>query len=159
MCKRSASSHTVYDSAYCDWHFGVAMNFSFSEEQNQFRDAVRRFMEDRSPSSEVRRQIESGGTFDRALWHGLVEDLGICGIQVSGAAGGLGFGMTELGIVMEEMGRSLCCAPYFSSNVLATEAMMHCADGDHRARLLPDIVSGRRIAALAVAGADGTWAP
>ena len=82
------------------------MNFSFSEEQNQFRDAIRRFMEDRSPSSEVRRQIESGGTFDRALWHGLVEDLGVCGIQVSEAAGGLGFGMTELGIVMEEIGRA-----------------------------------------------------
>jgi alkylation response protein AidB-like acyl-CoA dehydrogenase len=59
---------------------------------------------------------------------------------------------------MEELGRSLCCAPYFGSAVLAAEALREAAAAESMV-LLPPIASGARIASLALAEPGGGWAP
>lgn len=134
------------------------MDFSFGDEQTEFRDAVARFFANRLPTAAVRRQIAADHDFDDALWTGLRDELGVCGVQVSDTHGGLGFGLTELAIVMEEMGRALCPAPYFGSSVLACEVLRHCALAEVQSRLLPAIAGGHRLAALVVADATGRWA-
>ena len=96
------------------------MRFSFSAEQDEFRSGLRRALEARSPAKEVRRLMATEQGFDREGWKKLNQELGLTAVHIPEAYGGSGFGYGELGIVLEEMGRSLLCAPFFSTAVLAT---------------------------------------
>ena len=136
---------------------GAYMQFSFTDEQEQFRAVVQRFVRDKSPTSEVRRLMATEEGFDRGVWQQLSEALGLPGIHVPETYGGLGFGFVELGIVMEEMGRSLLCTPYFGSAILATSAILNGASEAQKLALLPEISRGDRIASLAIAEASGSW--
>jgi len=131
--------------------------FAISDEQQQFRDMVRRFVEQHSPETAVRAQMESERGFDRAVWSAMAEQLGLQGLIVPEAFGGQGFGAVELGVVLEEMGRALLCAPYFSTAVLAANALLLAGDADANAALLPGIASGATIATLALAEPNGRW--
>jgi alkylation response protein AidB-like acyl-CoA dehydrogenase len=136
---------------------GAEVNFAFSDEQEQLRESVRRFLADKSPMSEVRRLMETPLGYDPAVWAQMAGQLGLLGLAIPEEHGGSGFGFTELAVVLEEMGRTLFCAPYFSTAVLATAAILAAADDEHKKRLLPGLASGQVIAALAVAEDDGRW--
>jgi alkylation response protein AidB-like acyl-CoA dehydrogenase len=133
------------------------VNFAFSEEQDQLREHVRRFMEDKSPSAEVRRLMETTEGYDPAVWQQMAQELGLQSLHIPEAYGGQGFTFIELGIVLEEMGRVLLCAPYFSTVVLAANAIMNAGTEEQRQALLPGIASGETIAALAFTEPNGKW--
>ena len=133
------------------------MEFAFSDEQDQFRAVVRRFLSDKSPTAVVRRLMETADGFDKAVWRQLADDLALTGIHIPEIYGGAGFGSVELGIAMEEQGRALLCAPYFSSCVLAAGAIAYAATDQQKADLLPAIASGEIRAALAVTEPNGRW--
>ncbi|MFT4584234.1 MAG: alkylation response protein AidB-like acyl-CoA dehydrogenase [Gammaproteobacteria bacterium] len=133
------------------------MQFSFTDEQEQFRAVVQRFVRDKSPTTEVRRLMHTAQGFDREVWRQLCEDLGLAGLHVPETYGGAGFGFVEVGIVVEEMGRSLLCSPYFGSSILATSAILHGASEAQKQALLPSLASGKKIACLALAEASGHW--
>lgn len=133
------------------------MRFSFTDEQHQFRDVVQRFLKDKSPTTEVRRLMEEEEGFDRTVWKQLCEELGLSALHVPEKYGGQGFGFVELGIVMEEMGRSLLCAPYFSSSVLAAGAILNAGSEQQKMALLPKIASGDCLATLAFTEPNGRW--
>src|SRR5215472_9524069 len=135
------------------------IQFSFTDEQEQFRSAIRRFLNDKSPTTEVRRLMETAEGYDPAVWRQLSEELALPGIHIPEQYGGAGFGVVELGIVMEELGRSLLCAPYFSTAVLAANAILNAGTGEQQSALLPDIAKGARLATLAVTEPDGNWDP
>src|ERR1700704_2501298 len=99
------------------------MNFAFSEEQEELRRTVRQFLESKSPSSEVRRLMDTTEGYDPAVWKQMGQELGLQGLHIPEEYGGQGFTFIELGIVLEEMGRALLCAPYFSTVVLAGDAV------------------------------------
>ncbi len=63
----------------------------------------------------------------------------------------------ELGVVLEEMGRALLCAPYFSTVVLAANTLLHSGDDAAKAAYLPGIASGETIATLAYTEPSGKW--
>jgi alkylation response protein AidB-like acyl-CoA dehydrogenase len=133
------------------------MNFAFSEEQEELRKAVRRFLEDKSPEAEVRRLMETTEGYDPAVWSQMAEQLGLQGLIIPEAFGGSGFSYVELIVVLEEMGRALLCAPYFSSVALAANLLL--ASGDEAAKkdYLPGIASGSTIATVALAEESGRW--
>jgi alkylation response protein AidB-like acyl-CoA dehydrogenase len=133
------------------------MKFSFSDEQQEFRSVVRRFLEDMSPTTEVRRLMETPEGYDPAAWRQISGELGLTAVHIPEAYGGQGFGISELAIAVEEMGRSLLCAPYFGSTVLAATAILKAGTEEQKRALLPDIASGKTIAALAVAEESGCW--
>lgn len=133
------------------------MQFSFSDEQVQFRAILQRFLREKSPTIEVRRLMATTRGYDVEVWRQMAEQLGLPAIHIPEIHGGSGFGAVELCIVMEEFGRSLLCAPYFASSVLATTAIMNAATADEQAELLPPIASGGRIAALAFTEPNGRW--
>jgi alkylation response protein AidB-like acyl-CoA dehydrogenase len=135
------------------------IQFAFTDEQEQFRSAIRRFLNDKSPTTEVRRLMATAEGYDPAVWRQLSEDLGLPGIHISEQYGGTGFGMVELCIVAEELGRSLLCAPYFSTAVLAANAIMNSGTEAQKSALLPDIAKRSRIATLAVTEPGGNWDP
>ncbi len=120
---------------------------------------VRRFVEANSSEAAVRQQMETERGFDPAVWSEMAEKLGLLGLIIPEELGGQGFGYVELGIVLEEMGRSLLCAPYFSTVVLAANTLLHSGDEDAKTALLPGIASGKTIATLAFAEQSGRWDP
>ena len=63
--------------------------------------------------------------YDPEVWRQLSEELALPGIPIPEQYGGAGFGMVELCIVTEELGRALLCAPYFSTTVLAANAILN----------------------------------
>jgi alkylation response protein AidB-like acyl-CoA dehydrogenase len=133
------------------------VNFAFSEEQEQLREAVRRFLEAKSPESEVRRLMETTEGYDPAVWQQMANELGLQSLHIPEAYGGQGFTFVELGIVLEEQGRALLCAPYFSTVVLAANAILNAGSDDEKAALLPGIASGETIATLAFTEPNGKW--
>ena len=135
------------------------MRFAFTDEQEDLRQSVRRFLDDRSPPDEVRRLMETAEGSDPAVWRALSQELGLPGVQIPEEYGGQGFGFVELGIVLEEMGRALLCAPYFSSVVLAANAILAAAHETQKKVLLPGIASGQTIATVALAEDSGRWDP
>src|SRR5215472_1899465 len=135
------------------------IRFAFTDEQEQFRSAVRRFLDDKSPTTEVRRLMATTEGYDPEVWRLLSRDLALPGIHVPEQYGGAGFGMVELGIVMEEFGRALLCAPYFSTAVLAASAILNGGADAQKSKLLPDLAGGTRLATLAVTELNGEWDP
>ena len=133
------------------------MNFAFSEEQEELRKTVRQFLEAKSPETEVRRLMETTEGFDPAVWSQMGAELGLQGLAIPEEFGGQGFSFVELGIVLEEMGRALLCAPYFSSAVLAATTILHSGDDAAKKALLPGIATGETIATLAYTEANGRW--
>jgi alkylation response protein AidB-like acyl-CoA dehydrogenase len=133
------------------------VNFAFSEEQEELRKAVRRFLEDKSPETEVRRLMETDDGYDPAVWKQMAEQLGLQGLAIPEPYGGSGYGYVELTVVFEEMGRALLCAPYFSTVALAANLLLAVGDDDAAAAYLPRLASGEAIGTVALAEASGRW--
>ena len=133
------------------------MNFAHTEEQEELRNAVRRFCEEKSPSAEVRRLMETTEGYDPSVWSQMANQLGLQGMAIPEEYGGAGFGFTELGIALEEMGRVLLCAPFFASAVLAAQALLTTDDEEAKKELLRGIASGETIATLAFTEDSGRW--
>jgi alkylation response protein AidB-like acyl-CoA dehydrogenase len=133
------------------------MKFNFTDEQQEFRSVLRRFLEDKSPTTEVRRLMETDEGCDPEVWRQLSQELGLTAIHIPESYGGQGFGVGELAIAVEEMGRALLCAPYFASTVLAATAILKAGSEDQKQLMLPDIASGETVATLALAEESGAW--
>ena len=133
------------------------MNFAFTEEQEELRKTVRSFLESKSPESAVREQMDTAAGFDPAVWKQAGEQLGLQGLHIPEQYGGSGYSYVELGIVLEEMGRSLLCAPFFSTVVLAANTLIHSGDEAAKKQYLPGIASGETIATLAFTEPSGKW--
>ena len=136
-----------------------SIQFALTDEQEQFRSAIRRFLNDKSPTTEVRRLMATAEGYAPEVWRQLSAELALPGVHVPEQYGGAGFGMVELCIVTEELGRSLLCAPYFSSAVLASNAILNAGTEAQKSTLLPSLASGARLATLAITELNGHWDP
>ena len=122
------------------------MDFDFSDDQIALRDAVQRWV-DKGYGFERRRAIAAHGGFDRAAYHELAE-LGLTGLYVSEAHGGLGMGPVEAMVVMEALGRGIVLEPL--AQTLIASAVLHThAPADLQSQWLPRIASGAAIVVLA----------
>jgi alkylation response protein AidB-like acyl-CoA dehydrogenase len=134
------------------------MMFGTSEEQQELRESVRRFVTDRAPLSRVRVLMDAG-EIDKEVWAQAGAQLGLQGIAIPEEYGGSGFSFAEQAIVLEELGAGLYGGPYLASAVLAANALLASSDEAARAEILPGIASGETIAALAFTEEDGSWEP
>jgi alkylation response protein AidB-like acyl-CoA dehydrogenase len=132
------------------------MDFAFSEEQDEFRATLRRFFEERSPSAETRRVMDTPEGYDPALWKSMAEELGLQGVALAEEHGGQGFGFLELGIVVEEMGRALLPGPFLASTI-ALFAIRNAASEAQKDAWLPALANGSEIASLALVEAAGRF--
>ena len=133
------------------------MNFGFSEEQDELRKMVRRFLEEKSPESEVRRLMATEEGYDPAVWAQMANELALQGLGIPEEFGGQGYGPVELYVVFEEMGAALLCSPYFSTVALAANALLLVGDDASKSIYLPGIASGDVIATVALTDDDGQW--
>ena len=133
------------------------MNVALSDEQRELSRTVRAFLEQKSPESDVRRLMETEEGFDRGVWAQMAVQLGLQGLAIPEEHGGSGYTFRELTIVLEEMGRVLLCAPFFSTAVLAASALLESGDKEAQSRHLPGLASGETIATVALAEDTGGW--
>jgi alkylation response protein AidB-like acyl-CoA dehydrogenase len=129
-----------------------------TDEHRALRDAVAVFLDKRSSEARVRELMATDAGYDPSDWRELAE-MGLLGLLVPDEFGGAGAGHVEMGIVMEEMGRALLCAPYFSTAVLTPHLLAAVDDADERAAVLPRIVAGELIATLAFAEGSSAQLP
>ena len=133
------------------------MNFAFSEEQEELRKVVKDFLNAKSSEATVRELMDTESGYDTAVWSQMGEQMGLQGLIIPEEFGGSGYSYVELIVVLEEMGRRLLCAPYFSTVVLAANTLLHSGDDAAKAKYLPGIASGETIATLAFTEANGKW--
>src|SRR4051812_25648363 len=101
--------------------------------------------------------METEEGYDPAVWEQMGSQLGLQGLAVPEEYGGSGFSYVELTVVLEEMGRALLAAPYFSTVVLAANSLLHAGDDAAKKEFLPGIASGETIATLAFTEDSGRW--
>jgi alkylation response protein AidB-like acyl-CoA dehydrogenase len=135
------------------------VNFAWSDEQEEFRASVRRFLAERWPIAEVRRLAGGERGYEPAVWKQLTGELGLAGLAVPEAQGGQGFSWLELSIALDELGRELAGGPFFATACLSVRALLHVATHDEQAAQLPALASGETIATLAVLDAPGPARP
>ena len=133
------------------------MDFLCTDEQLELRATVRDFLASKSAEEAVRGLMATPAGYDPAVWRQLSDQLGLVGLAVPEEYEGAGFGYVELGIVFEEMGRALLCAPYLSTVALAIEALLRCTDEAARKDLLPGLAAGTTIGTLALLEQPGRW--
>src|ERR1700739_575078 len=101
------------------------MDISFTNEHEELRQTVRRFLENESNEQNVRMLMETERGYDAKTWERMAAAHALVGLIVPEQSGGAGLGAVELGIVMEEMGRLLFCGPYLSTAVLGASALLY----------------------------------
>jgi alkylation response protein AidB-like acyl-CoA dehydrogenase len=122
------------------------MNFEFTEDHESLRDAVRRYI-DKVYTFEHRRAIVAKGGFDRSAYASLAE-LGLTGLCISDAHGGMGMGPVESMIVMEELGRGIALEP-LAQTLICSVLLEAFAPEAIKQAWLPAMASGEKIVVLA----------
>jgi acyl-CoA dehydrogenase len=135
------------------------MTLALSEEQELLRDTAREFITEKSPVTALRelRDKQDATGFSRDLWKEMA-GLGWVGITFPEEYGGSDLGYAELGVVLEECGRTLVAQPFLSTVLLAGNALLLGGSELQKKDLLPGLCEGDVILALAFQE-QGRFAP
>jgi alkylation response protein AidB-like acyl-CoA dehydrogenase len=124
------------------------MNFDLTEEQEMVRETFARFLDENSTPVRVRAAMaaENGATgFDPGMWRGLAE-LGAFAMRVPEDVGGMGLGLFEAALLMEEAGRTLASGPL--AEALVATRLLGQVGGD--AALLEQAIAGEAVVTIAM---------
>jgi len=122
------------------------MDFDFTDDQEMLRDTVRKWVE-KDYDFERRRATVKAGGFSRESWKGLA-DLGLTGLAVPEAQGGMGFGPVDAMVVMEELGRGLVLEPFAAVSLVAAH-LLDAGRSPSAALWLEGIAQGKELVVLA----------
>jgi alkylation response protein AidB-like acyl-CoA dehydrogenase len=133
------------------------MDFTYDEEQQALREAVRGLVGKAYADFENRRRtVAEDPGFDETLW-GRLAEMGILGLPFREEYGGSGAGPVEVGIVAHEMGRVLAPEPYLTSVVLAGGLVAAAGTEEQRTEVLGALSAGESVLALAHAEPGSRW--
>jgi alkylation response protein AidB-like acyl-CoA dehydrogenase len=124
------------------------MNFGFNEEQELLRSTARKFFDNECSSETVRKLMDSPEGMTPDLWKKLAEQ-GWLGLIVPDEHGGMGLGIVDLVVLMEEMGRAVVPGPFFSTVLLGGLAILEGGTEAQKKVWLPRLASGDARATLA----------
>ena len=127
------------------------MALVLNEEQNMLKDAAKDFCTNNTPITQLRklRDEQNSLGFDDATWRQMV-DLGWAGICIPEEYGGLGFGFTGMGVVLEECGRTLAASPLIATVGLGASCVVLGGDDEQKRSILPQVAGGEMLLALAL---------
>ncbi len=135
------------------------MNLELTEEQKLLKESVAKFCKAELPTEKIREMSEREPTgITREAWQKIAEQ-GWLGVLLPEQYGGLGLGVTELGVIMEEMGRALVPGPLFSCAALGGPAIAIGGTDEAKSNWLEKIVSGEVKATLAILEEDAQLGP
>jgi alkylation response protein AidB-like acyl-CoA dehydrogenase len=132
------------------------MNFELSEVQKMLRSSARDFLEKECPESLVREMEENEGGYSPDLWRRMA-DLGWLGLVYPEKYGGSGGSILDMAILYEEMGRAMLPSPHLSTVVLCGLTILNAGSEEQKEELLPKIVNGDLILALALTEPEASW--
>ena len=124
------------------------MNFGFNDEQELLRSTARKFFDHECSSETVRKLMEGPEGMTPDLWKKLAEQ-GWLGLIVPDEHGGMGLGMVDLVVLMEEMGRAVVPGPFFSTVLLGGLAILEAGTEAQKKAWLPRLASGDARATVA----------
>jgi len=133
------------------------MSFDLSGEQTLLRDSILEYALRNCPYDKLHELFDADDGFDADLWRGLLE-LGVAGLAVSEASGGDGFGLAELAVAAEALGKAAFPGP-FLGHVLATLAIDWAGSDQQKERWLAALIEGEVLASVAFAEGDSQWQP
>jgi alkylation response protein AidB-like acyl-CoA dehydrogenase len=134
------------------------MNFTYDEEQQALREAVRGLVGRSYADYENRRRtVAEEPGFDEKLWARLAE-MGVLGLPFAEEYGGMGAGPVEVGIVAQELGRVIAPEPFLASVVLAGGVIAAAGTEEQRGEVLEPVASGDLVLAFAHAEPGTRWA-
>ncbi|MDQ1467168.1 MAG: hypothetical protein QOH10_1583 [Actinomycetota bacterium] len=126
------------------------MDFEFSDDQEQLRDSVRRFLADRAPvTGYVRPLLDGAENRLPEVWSALAE-LGVVGLLVPAEHGGAGMGMVDAAVVLEELGRAVHPGPYLASAIGAVTLVLGAGSPREHGFLLPGMANGSIVGTVAL---------
>ncbi|MFE9398532.1 acyl-CoA dehydrogenase family protein [Streptomyces flavidovirens] len=128
------------------------MDAAFTVEQDEIRHTLRELLAKRCGPDDVKSAVRTATGYDADLWRQLAEQIGLPGLALPTAYGGVGCGIVELALACEETGRALLPSPLFATGALAAPLIAALGTEAQRAALLPPVAGGALTAALAVPG-------
>lgn len=132
------------------------MNEVTSSERAALADGVRRFAAAHSRRDDVRRELDSQIGYDVEAWRRIAGELGLVGLASPEGFGGAGYGLLEVGIAFEELGRALSAVPLLSTT-RASQLVLALCDRSACAAYLPALADGSLIVTVAVAEANAQF--
>jgi alkylation response protein AidB-like acyl-CoA dehydrogenase len=122
-----------------------------TEEQSMLRDSAKSWVQEKSPVTAFRKMRDSGAPlgYDVAAWNEMAE-MGWAGVIIPEEYGGSNFGYLSLGLVLEELGRTLTASPLIASGLGAASALILGGSDAQKGEWLPKIADGSAVGALAV---------
>jgi len=132
------------------------MDFKFSDEQNQLRDTLTRFIQKDYTFEKRRAILKSKDGFSREVWKGFA-DMGLLAIGLPEEHGGLGGNAVDTLVVMEAFGRGIVVEPYLATVVLGAGLVTQAGSAAQQAAILPAVAAGERLLALAHSEADARY--
>jgi alkylation response protein AidB-like acyl-CoA dehydrogenase len=133
------------------------MSFDLSGEQSLLRDSLLEYALRNCPYTRLHELFDADDGFDAELWAGLL-DLGVAGLAVSEESGGDGFGLAELAVAAEALGRAAFPGP-FLGHALATLAVDWAGSDAQKERWLEGLIEGSTTASVALAEDGSRWQP
>lgn len=127
------------------------MALVLNEEQQMIKDSAAGFLAEKASVSHLRslRDDPQALGYDVQVWREMV-DMGWPGIAVSEEFGGLGFGYTGLGLVLEQSGRHLSVSPLQSAVLVGATLIAELGSQAHKETYLPAIAAGKTLVTLAL---------
>ncbi|MEZ5504370.1 MAG: acyl-CoA dehydrogenase family protein [Halioglobus sp.] len=127
------------------------MALVLNEEQVMLRDSAAGFLATKATVAHLRALRDSGDErgFSTAVWHEMAQ-MGWAGIAIPEAFGGLGYGYTGLGLVLEQVGRNLSASPLQSTVLVAATVIGELGNAQQKERLLAAIAAGEQLVSLAL---------
>jgi alkylation response protein AidB-like acyl-CoA dehydrogenase len=132
------------------------MDLGFSEFQQKTRDTAREFLAEKCPKSLLRELETSATGHSPELWREIAE-LGWVALGVPEEYGGLGGGLVDQAVIVEEMGYAAYMSPFTETAVLAACVIARAGSAVQKRRLLPRIADGSLLLATAIAEESGEW--
>jgi alkylation response protein AidB-like acyl-CoA dehydrogenase len=122
-----------------------------NEEQSMLRDAAKSWTQEKSPVTAFRKMRDSGVEigYDAKAWNEMAE-MGWAGVIIPEEYGGSAFGYLSMGLILEELGRTLTASPLVASGVGAASALVLGGSDAQKSEWLPRIADGSVVGALAV---------
>ncbi len=126
------------------------MSILYDEQQQAIAIEARRVLAARADKARLLGLLERTGEYDRPFWDTAIEQ-GWTALAVPEAFGGLGLGLTELGLIAQASGTATAGAPFLTTNYGAICALLASGDAAAQARWLPQLASGATIGTVAFA--------
>jgi alkylation response protein AidB-like acyl-CoA dehydrogenase len=132
------------------------MDLGLDEQQELLKSFARDFLEKECPESVVREMEEDEKGYSPDLW-GKMAEQGWMGLIIPEEHGGVGWGLCELTVLLEEFGRALVPGPFISTVVLGTVPILEGGSDEQKQELLPKIAAGEVIMTLALTEPSAKW--